>query len=361
MLEDYRISQRKQLILKAIIDAHIAYGEPVGSKYLAQDKQLACSSATIRNEMAELEALGFLEQPHTSAGRVPSQLGYRFYVDSLLRSYRMTAEEIGQINRTLRRKVSELDQILAEATRLASRFTNYTGISVRPRAAGTTIDRFEGIYLDSRSFLLVMMLTGGAVKTKTIRLAFPVSRETLENLIACFNELLVGREADMISFPVILEIERRMGEVAQIVHPIVRAIYDTMTEDDAGDLQVEGVNRLLQYPEYADREELRSVIDLLERKDPILDVVSASRDSDKVNVYIGSENNVQVMSNSTLVFKTVRSGDRVLGAIGIIGPRRMDYAKVISTIDQLALGIDHLLRDADDGEEHYPPGMLPKK
>ena len=348
MLEDYRISKRKQLILKAIIDAHIADGEPVGSKYLARDDRLACSSATIRNEMAELEALGFLEQPHTSAGRVPSQLGYRFYVDSLLRRYHMTAEEIGQINATLRRKVRELDQILAEATRLASRFTNYTGISVRPRVGRTTVDRFEGIYLDPRSFLLVMMLPSGEVRTKTIKTVFPISRETVAELALAFNELLVGREADAFSLPVIFEIERRLGEAAPLVQPVVRAIYDTLAEDGAGDLQVEGVNRLLQYPEYADREELRSVIDMLERKDHILDVVAASRDSDKVNVYIGSENNVQVMSNSTLIFKTVRSGDRVLGAIGIIGPRRMDYAKVISTIDQLAQGIDHLLRAKDE-------------
>ena len=260
MLDDYRISKRKQLILKAIIDAHIADGEPVGSKYLAQDERLACSSATIRNEMAELEMLGFLEQPHTSSGRVPSQLGYRFYVDSLLRSYRMTAEEIGQINTTLRRKVRELDQILAEATRLASRFTNYTGISVRPRKGRTTVDRFECIYLDARSFLLVMMLPSGEVKTKTIRCAFSISREVVAALSAAFNELLVGREADMFSLPVILEIERRLGDAAGLVQSVVRAVYDALTEDDAGDLQVEGVNRLLQYPEYSDREaEIRTV------------------------------------------------------------------------------------------------------
>ena len=350
-MDGYQISRRKQLILKAIIDAHIAYGEPVGSKYLAQDKQLACSSATIRNEMAELEALGFLEQPHTSAGRVPSQLGYRFYVDSLLRSYRMTSDEISQITRTLGRKISELNQILAEASRLASSMTNYTALSVRPRASQITAERFEGIFLDSRSFLLVLMLAGGAVKTKTIRLAFPVTPETVSLLIACFNERLIGCEADQISLPIILEIERCMGEYSGMVHPIVRAIYDMMTEDDAGDLQIEGVNRLLQYPEYSDREELRSVIDLLERKEPILDMVNANRDSDKVNVYIGSENNVKVMSNSTLVFKTIRSGGRVLGAIGVIGPRRMDYARVISTIDQLASGIDHLLQDEEDPEK----------
>lgn len=347
-MDGYQISRRKQLILKAIIDAHIAYGEPVGSKYLAQDKQLSCSSATIRNEMAELEALGFLEQPHTSAGRVPSQLGYRFYVDSLLSSYRRTSEEISEITRSLGHKIRELNQILAEASRLASSMTNYTALSVRPPASRVTAERFEGIFLDARSFLLVLMLGGGAVKTKTIRLSFSATPESIALLIACLNEHLVGREADQISLPVILEIERRMGELGPMVHPIVRAVYDMMTEDDAGDLQIEGVNRLLQYPEYSDREELRSVIDLLEKKEPILDMVNASRDSDGVNVYIGSENNVKVMNNSTLVFKTIRSGGRVLGAIGVIGPRRMDYARVISTIDRLASGIDHLLSDDSD-------------
>ena len=350
-MDGYQISRRKQLILKAIIDAHIAYGEPVGSKYLAQDKQLSCSSATIRNEMAELEALGFLEQPHTSAGRVPSQLGYRFYVDSLLQNYRRTSEEISEITRSLGHKINELNQILAEASRLASSMTNYTALSVRPRASRVKAERFEGIFLDARSFLLVLMLSGGAVKTKTIRLSFPVNQQIVSMLVSYFNERLVGCEADQISLPVILEIERRMGEFGPMVHPIVRAIYDMMTEDDAGDLQIEGVNRLLQYPEYSDREELRSVIDLLERKEPILDMVNASRDSDEVNVYIGSENNVKVMSNSTLVFKTIRSGGRVLGAIGVIGPRRMDYARVISTIDQLASGIDHLLSDEDDSKK----------
>ncbi len=349
--DGYQISRRKQLILKAIIDAHIAYGEPVGSKYLAQDKQLSCSSATIRNEMAELEALGFLEQPHTSAGRVPSQLGYRFYVDSLLSNYRRTTEEISEITRSLGRKISELNQILAEASRLASSMTNYTALSVRPPASRVRAERFEGIFLDARSFLLVLMLGGGAVKTKTIRLSFAVDPGIVAMLIASLNEHLVECEADQISLPVILEIERRMGEFGAMVHPIVRAVYDMMTEDDAGDLQIEGVNRLLQYPEYSDREELRSVIDLLEKKGPILDMVNASRDSDAVNVYIGSENNVKVMNNSTLVFKTIRSGGRVLGAIGVIGPRRMDYARVISTIDQLASGIDHLLSDEDDSKK----------
>lgn len=343
--DEFPLSERKKKILKAIIDAHIAYGEPVGSKYLAQDADLNCSSATIRNEMAELEALGLLEQPHTSAGRVPSELGYRYYVNALLRHYRMTTDEIEQINRTLRQKVSEMDGILAEASRLASRITNYTGFSVKPRSAGRRVEKFEGIFRDSRNFVLVMLLDDGRVKTRNIRLSFPFGEEDTERLIDALNEQISGASVEEISLSGIRELERRMGSVSAVVHPIVSAIYDTLTEDVGGDLQVEGVNRLLQYPEYSDVGELRSVMDLLETKEPLLDVISTGRDSRDVNVYIGSENNVKVMSNSTLVFKTVRRDGRVVGAIGVIGPRRMDYAKVISTIDELAAGIDQLLKD----------------
>jgi heat-inducible transcriptional repressor len=221
--------------------------------------------------------------------------------------------------------------------------TNYTALSVRPPASRVTAERFEGIYLDARSFLLVLMLRGGAVKTKTIRASFSVTPETVARLTRCLNEHLVGCEADQISLPVILEIERRMGELGPMVHPIVRAVYDMMTEDDAGDLQIEGVNRLLQYPEYADREELRSVIDLLEKKGPILDMVNASRDSDGVNVYIGSENPLDESNGSSLVFKTISAGERVLGAIGVIGPRRMDYSKVITTVEYLSESIAQMI------------------
>ena len=196
--EELLLSDRKKKILKAIIDAHIAYGEPVGSKYLAQDAGLNCSSATIRNEMAELEAMGLLEQPHTSAGRVPSELGYRYYVNALLRHYRMTTDEIEQINRTLRQKVSEMDGILAEASRLASRITNYTGFSVKPRAVGRRVEKFEGVFRDPRNFVLVMLLDDGSVKTRNIRLAFSFGEEETGRLIEALNDLIAGATVEEI-------------------------------------------------------------------------------------------------------------------------------------------------------------------
>ena len=349
-MEQHGLSERKKHILKAIIDAHIAYGEPVGSKFLSNDKQLACSSATIRNEMAELEALGYLEQPHTSAGRVPSELGYRFYVDTLLDDYSRTRYEIEQMNLSLRNKLTELDQILAEASKIAASVTNYTALALKSRPSAVKVSRFECVYIDSRSFLLIMLFNNTA-KTKTIHLSFRITQDVLERLSFLLNSSFVNVTADEILLSEIMRLEEEMGENAAIVTPIVKAIHETMKELDGGDVRVEGVNKLLQYPEYSDLSQLQSLLGVIEDKEQSYNLIPADlSDKEGVHVFIGSENNVQVMNNSTLVFKQIRRGDNVVGAIGVIGPRRMDYSKVISTIDRLASDIDLIINDKLDGK-----------
>ena len=342
------MTERKKQILKAIVEAHIAYGEPVGSKYLANSPYLSCSPATIRNEMAELEEMGYLEQPHTSAGRVPSEMGYRFYVNSLLERYNMTQNEIRQMNMNLSRRLSELDQILAEASRLASAFTNYPSISALPRARGVTVTRFDTMYIDARNFALVMLFHSGQVRTRHIRSAFPLLFEEVEALADLLNAYLSGRPKEDISLPLIMEMENRMGPASSVVNPLVKIVYECMKEFDAGDLRVEGVNNLLSIPDYSDPGEIKSLIHLLEDKDELLDVISEEDETDGVKVLIGNEAAVRGMGNSTLIYRTVQSGGKVLGVIGVIGPRRMDYSKVISIIDNLVLGIDNLLSSPED-------------
>jgi len=342
------MSDRKKQILKAIVEAHIAYGEPVGSKYLAMNNRLSCSSATIRNEMAELEALGYLEQPHTSAGRIPSEAGYRFYVNSLLERYNMTQGEIREIRMNLNRRLSELDQILTEASRLASAFTNYPSIAAKPKASGVTVTRFDTMYIDPRTFALVMLFNGGTVKSRRIRTAFPLTQEELVTLTEQLNLHLAGLTTDEMTLPVILTIENAMGPTAPVVNPLIKIVYQTMKEFDAGDLRVEGVNRLLSIPDYSDPGEIRSLIHLLEQKDELLDVISTDTAPDDVQVLIGHENTVKGLGNSTLVYRTVHADGRPLGVIGVIGPRRMDYGKVISIIDNLVVGIDNLLTGGDE-------------
>ena len=347
--ETYRLSERKRLILKAIIDAYITYGEPVGSKYLAENQQLTCSSATIRNEMAELTEMGFLEQPHTSAGRVPSELGYRFYVNSLLQQYRMTAGEIEAINTSLQTKLAEMDQLLSEASRIAASVTNYTGIAVKHRRTEATISRFEFVRVDDYQFVLVMLMTAGSAITRQISTPLPMAAEEQAHLLSLFNERLCGIPPEGFSLSLIAELERSMGRLGILVSPIVKKIYEAMTEADKPHTAVEGVNHLLQYPEYSDLATLRSLLDVLENKEELRNLVPLDEgDEGGVNVFIGSENTVKVMENSTLVYHTIRRGGRVVGAIGVIGPRRMDYSKVIAIIDQLAARIDDMLNGGGD-------------
>lgn len=337
------LSERKKLILKAIIDTHINMGEPVGSKYLTRYEQLAFSSATIRNEMAELEDMGYLEQPHTSAGRIPSQLGYRFYVDQLMQQYRMSAAELGELDKLMKLKAAEVDRILDRATKLMSVLTNYTGVALKRSQSQPTIARFDVMYLNPRSFILVMLTDSGAVKTRQLRLGFDVTRDTAERLAAVLNEYVAGRDMDKITLPVILEMQARLGESEQLINPIIKAIWDTVNEPDDSELMFDGVNNLLKYPEYSNIEAVRGVLGMFDEKDELVGMLNHAADSDRTNIYIGSESPVEVMNNSSLIFRTVKSGDHIVGAIGVIGPRRMDYSKVVTLVDYMSKNISKLM------------------
>ena len=349
------LSERKKLILKAIIDTHINMGEPVGSKYLTRYEQLAFSSATIRNEMAELEEMGYLEQPHTSAGRVPSQLGYRFYVDQLMQQYRMTSAELGELDKLMKLKAGEVDRILDRATKLMSTLTNYTGVALKRSQQQPTIARFDIMYLSARSFILVMLTSAGAVKTRQVRVGFDVSRETADKLAAVLNEYVAGKEMDKITLPVMLEMQSRLGQ-SELINPIIKAVWDTVNEPDDSELMFDGVNNLLNYPEYSNIEAVRDVLGMFDEKEELLDVMNSGAQNDSTNIYIGSESPVEVMNNSSLIFRTVRSGEHIVGAIGVIGPRRMDYSKVVTLVDYMSRNLSKLIDNGNliEGAEKPP-------
>ncbi len=343
LLQNHELSERKKQILKAIVDEYISGGEPVGSKYLLQSNSMTCSAATIRNEMAELEEMGYLEQPHTSAGRVPSELGYRFYVDSLIKSYAITAKEIEEINHLMKVKAMELDNILETASKLASALTNYTGIAVKPRASAVTITKFNTIPIDDYNFILVMITSTGAVKTKHVKMLQKISVEDVNSISDMLNKNISGMCVKEITLPMLMKLEQEAGANASLITPIIKAIYQTMEEFDNGELRLSGLNRLLQYPEYSDKAQLGELITALEQKDEIIDLIEEGKDD--INVFIGSESSVEVMNNSAIVFKPIKKDGKTVGAVGVIGPRRMDYAKVLATIEGLAGNISGLIED----------------
>ncbi|MBQ8908520.1 MAG: heat-inducible transcription repressor HrcA [Clostridia bacterium] len=355
-MSEQGLSERKRLILKAIVEAHVLYGEPIGSKSLLSNQQLTCSSATIRNEMAELESMGYLEQPHTSAGRVPTELGYRFYVDSLAKQYRMTSMELEQINRTLQRKMGELDRILEDASRLLSRFTNYAGIAFKPSTAQATVSRFESAYLDEHSLVLVMVFSDGTVKTGTVYTELSLSQEELSAFIAVLNQQLCGLTSSEITLPRIVNLERSVGLLSALVHPVITCIYNAMSELDSGAFRVDGVNHLLEYPEYADVGQFKEMLNLLENKEDLASLISDGSEGRDLQVHIGSENALDAMSNSSFVYRLVRRNGQVVGAVGVIGPRRMDYSRVIALLNQLSLGISGLIGSDEAGGGALPDG-----
>ena len=344
------LSERKKTILKAVVEAHIEGGEPVGSKYVVQNGLLTCSSATIRNEMAELEQMGYLEQPHTSAGRVPSELGYRFYVDMLVNQYETVTNEVAQVNQVLKAKMGEIDQILDTASRLASKLTNYTGIAIKPKASSVTMSRYEVIALDSNNFAIVMITSHGAVKTKKAKTVESFSEDGAAKLTALLNAHLCGLSADKITLPLIIQIEKAMGEDGFLVNAAVKCIYDVMSELDGGELRYSGINNLLNYPEYSDTQQLSQLLGTLEEKEEILDLVSEA-DSDNINVLIGSESSVKVMNGSSLVFKPIKKNGRTVGVIGVLGPLRMDYKNVLRTIDEIGGSISDMIGDTKQIKE----------
>lgn len=351
-MDDKRLTPRKMQILRAIVDAHIQGGEPVGSKYLSQDVRISASPATIRNEMAELEEMGYLVQPHTSAGRVPSELGYRYYVDALVSQYSNTRAEIDEINQLLRYKLTEMDEILSEVSKLAASFTDYTGIAFKSGLGKVRIIQFKSVQLSSRDFLLVMTFEGDIVKTKTIHLSFGITEDALRRFTDAANIYLVNLTSEAITMPIIVKLEALMGSAGAMVHPTVKVIYETMSELDSADVKLDGITKLLQYPEYSDVSDLRDLMGVLEEKGKLIDVISQkTTNEDGIHVYIGTDNETDGMKNTTLIFKNITVGGKQL-AVGVIGPKRMNYSRVIEMLNGLANGIDRMFGD----EDLLPPG-----
>ena len=355
------LSPRKKMILKAVIEAYIRCGEPVGSKFLTQNLQIALSPATIRNEMAELESMGYLIQPHTSAGRIPTEYGYRFYVNSLMQRQPLSDVERRELDSMAQHRLTELDKVLDRATKLISELTNYTSIAVKPKQTSIVITHFKVVSMAPEVFLLIMITNVDVVRTRHIHVNSSLNDALLQRLELALNYYVAGKTPDSITLPQIMEIEHALPGCESLVNPIIKCVYEVISELDSGDLKVDGVNRLLQYPEYSDIGEFQGLLGLLENKNDILDLVSNS-EKDRINVMIGSENNVDVMHNSSLVFKTVTSGGRVIGAIGVIGPCRMDYSKVITALEQLAHSIESVAeyRSLPQPGEQTEGGLIEK-
>ena len=356
------ISDRKKRILAAVVDEYIRTAEPVGSKHLAENAGLGCSSATIRNELAELVALGYLEQPHTSAGRVPTPMGYRMYVNELMEKQKLSLEETEEINRRLNVKLQELDDTIGSVSRLASQLTNYPALALTA-AAPVMVKRYDLIYVDANTFIMVLMLSNNSVKSKLVHLPVSVDQTMVQKLSALFNSGFTGITEDQITPLLIHSTERAADDSMGLTSAIAAFAIETLTEAATPTSFVSGENRLLSQPEFRDPDKAHRLMSYLSGGGYILPPAEeeAIADSSEIRVLIGPENIAEELKDSSVVIASYDAGDNTKGLIGIVGPTRMDYSTVAAKLRTLAAGLSRRLGSGDAPPEGMHNKLIIKK
>ena len=330
------LDDRKRKILQAIINDYISTAEPIGSRTIAKKHELGLSSATIRNEMADLEEMGYLAQPHTSAGRVPSDKGYRFYVDQLMRAGELSREEIESIKYALEMHISELSQLLKQASVVMSRLTKYTSLALTPEKEGNTLKAVQVVPVERGKALVIVITNAGIIKNSLVKIPETVLPEFLISVSNIFNEKLSGLTIEQINMPVIREIEVLLGSSQEILLPILSGVTDCINQIDSPEVYLDGMTNILNFPEFNDLVKARDFLNMMDTKDILSKVLSGiGKGNDNINIKIGRENNIEEMKECSLVTTTYNLGDIVIGTIGIIGPTRMEYSKVLTVMEYI--------------------------
>lgn len=338
------LGERKKRILKAVIDEYIEHAEPVGSKSIAMHTDLELSPATIRNEMSDLESMGYLEQPHVSAGRIPSQAGYRLYVNELMNRHRLSISEMEAINASLRIKMKELDELIRGVSKVVSQLTNYTTYAVMSGASEVYIRKFDLMLVDSRTVVVVVVTSSAAVRNTYLKTAFPISEEEIEILNRMLNSRFVGLTLDKIDLLLVRQAEREMGKLSPLVSPIINFAAEVMEEGADSHVYIGGASRILSHPEYRDTEKAQKLLDFIsERQD--LGHMHYAEEPGQVKIAIGTENEAEPLRDASMVYGTYGIGDNFKGTLGVIGPVRMDYAKVAANLNYFLTGLNKLLRE----------------
>lgn len=327
------LTERKKQILRAIVDSYIRTAEPVGSKTISQLPGMDFSPATIRNEMADLTTMGLLEQPHTSAGRVPSAAGYRLYVDELMQDYRLSMDETKTINQAMEVKMQEVDKMISQVGKLVSKMTDLPAYAVAARSSQRTVKRFDLILAEAGSFILVVMLSDNQVQNKLIRLPLDVSQEDLRLLSAVLNASLTELTADEITPELLAKVTRSAAGAASLVPVIVDYTVELLKKTHS-EVYMTGQAKLLGQPEYHDVEKAQEVLTSLD--EDVISNLPATLSSGTTQILVGPENVAKELKDSSVVITKFDIGDGMQGMIGVVGPTRMDYAKITARLSYFA-------------------------
>ena len=327
------LTERKKQILRAIVDSYIRTAEPVGSKTISQLPGMDFSPATIRNEMADLTSMGLLEQPHTSAGRVPSAAGYRLYVDELMQGYRLSMDETKTINQAMEVKMQEVDKMISQVGKLVSKMTDLPAYAVAARSSQRTVKRFDLILAEAGSFILVVMLSDNQVQNKLIRLPLDVSQEDLRLLSAVLNASLTELTADEITPELLAKVTRSAAGATSLVPVIVDYTVELLKKTHS-EVYMTGQAKLLGQPEYHDVEKAQEVLTSLD--EDVISNLPATLSSGTTQILVGPENVAKELKDSSVVITKFDIGDGMQGMIGVVGPTRMDYAKITARLSYFA-------------------------
>lgn len=338
------LDDRKKTILQAIIKTYLESGEPVGSRTISKYSDLNLSSATIRNEMSDLEELGYILQPHTSAGRIPSDKGYRFYVDQLMNE---KLEEINGMKDLLIEKTDKVETMLKQVAKVLADNTNYTSMVTKPHYKHKKMKFIQLTEVDETHMLAVIVIEGNIVKNRILELEEPVDKEIVLKLNIVLNTFLQGLDLTEINIALIQKMKMQAGQYGNLVNIILDSVAEAISEEDDLEIYTSGATNILKYPELSDTEKASKLLYTFEEKKQLTELITDKMDDEEqrgIQVYIGDETPVKSMKDCSVVTATYEMGEGVYGKIGIVGPKRMDYEKVVSTLQTLMNQLDDIFK-----------------
>ena len=349
------LTDRKKKVLRSIVDLYIRTAEPVGSKAISELPDMNYSSATIRNEMADLLAMGYLEQPHTSAGRIPSAAGYRLYVDELMADYRLSMDETKLLSASFDEKMQQVDKLMERVAKLVSQATDLPAISMAARNAAATVKRFELIMAGQGSIILVLMLSTDEVLNKLIKLPLQLEETDLKLLGAVLNATMTDLPQDEFTPELLERVIRAAGNAAMLVPVVVDFTTDALRGKGGTNMAVAGQMRLLGQPEYRDVDKAQRVITSLD-EEALSNLPAVMMNENGTKVLVGPENVAQELKDTSVVMTKFDIGDGLQGMIGVVGPTRMDYAKVTARLSYFAESLSKMFAKPEqpslpEGEE----------
>lgn len=336
------LNERKTKILQAVIKNYLETGEPVGSRTISKYSDLNLSSATIRNEMADLEELGYIMQPHTSAGRIPSDKGYRFYVDQLMVEKN---EEVSQLKEKMLEKADKMDQMLKQAAQVLAKNTNYATMVTSPTYNRNKIKFIQLSKVDDLQIVVVVVMEGNIIKNQIITVEQALSNETLLKLNMLLNTHLNGISVEDISLGMIAVLKEQAGKHSEVINDVLDIVAKVIRVEEDIEVYTSGASNVFKYPELRDNQSAEEILNAFEEKQQLAEFVTRNLNSEQENgiqVYIGNETSVQSMKDCSVVTATYDLGEGMQGCIGIVGPKRMDYQHVMNTLRTLQEELDNI-------------------